>query len=72
VTVSPTEFLGAAGTGGYTYGMKRSEPLGLVGPRGTARRMFLRSRATSIKGGTSEQRNIIGERILGIRREPRP
>ena len=67
------DLLGAAGTVGYTYEMSRVEPLGLVGPRGTARRMFLRSRANSIEGGTSEiQRNIIGERILGLPREPRP
>ena len=61
------DLLGADGLVGYDYTMRRSEGLGLVGPPGSARKLFLRSRANSIEGGTSEiQRNILGERILGL------
>jgi alkylation response protein AidB-like acyl-CoA dehydrogenase len=61
------DLLGADGLVGYDYTMRRSEGLGLVGPAGSSRKLFLRSRANSIEGGTSEiQRNILGERILGL------
>ena len=61
------DLLGPAGLVGYDMSMKRAESLGLVGPAGSARKMFLRSRANSIEGGTSEiQRNILGERVLGL------
>jgi alkylation response protein AidB-like acyl-CoA dehydrogenase len=61
------DLLGPSGQVDYDYSLQRSEALGLVGPAGSARKMFLRSRANSIEGGTSEiQRNILGERILGL------
>lgn len=61
------DLLGPAGLVGYDMTMKRAESLGLVGPAGSARKMFLRSQANSIEGGTSEiQRNILGERVLGL------
>jgi alkylation response protein AidB-like acyl-CoA dehydrogenase len=61
------DLLGSAGLVGYDYEMRRAEHLGLTGPPGWSRKMFLRSRANSIEGGTSEiQRNILGERVLGL------
>src|SRR5690606_25750019 len=61
------DLLGAQALVGYDYTMRRAESLGLVGPPGWGRKMFLRSRANSIEGGTSEiQRNILGERVLGL------
>lgn len=61
------DLLGAAALVEHDYTTRRSEHLGLVGPSGSARKLLLRSRADSIEGGTSEiQRNILGERVLGL------
>jgi len=66
------DLLGPKALVDYDYTMRRAENLGLVGPPGSSRKMFLRSRANSIEGGTSEiQRNILGERVLGLPGEPR-
>jgi alkylation response protein AidB-like acyl-CoA dehydrogenase len=66
------DLLGTDALVDFDYTMRRAEQLGLVGPPGSARKMFLRSRANSIEGGTSEiQRNILGERVLGLPGEPR-
>ena len=72
LTREKLDLLGPAATIGADYEMRRSENLGLVGPPGSSRKMFLRARPNSIEGGTSEiQRNIIGERVLGLPGEPR-
>ncbi len=66
------DLLGAAATVEADYEYHREDHVGYVGPPGTAREMFLRSRANSIEGGTTEiQRNIVGERVLGLPGEPR-
>ena len=52
------------------YDMVRPETAGEA--RSDVRHSFLRARANSIEGGTSEiMRNILGERVLGLPGEPR-
>jgi len=59
------DLLGPEGMLYDSYEMRRPEGAG--GEAGGPQRMFLRSRANSIEGGTSEvMRNILGERVLGL------
>jgi alkylation response protein AidB-like acyl-CoA dehydrogenase len=66
------DLLGADGLVDYDYEFRRPTEAGLEAPLGSSHKMFLRARANSIEGGTSEiMRNILGERILGLPGEPR-
>lgn len=70
VTAFTLDMMGWDGTlfpGGY----QRVRPTSLADPK-ARQKQFLRTRANSIEGGTSEiLRNILGERVLGLPGEPR-
>jgi alkylation response protein AidB-like acyl-CoA dehydrogenase len=65
------DLLGPSGMVDYDFSFRRPDELNVEG-WGDARKGFLRVRANSIEGGTSEiMRNILGEQVLGLPGEPR-
>ena len=63
---------GTAAMVGYDYTFRRSVTLSADGAEQGPHHAFLRVRANSIEGGTSEiMRNILGEQVLGLPGEPR-
>jgi len=66
------DMLGADAMVGYDYTFRRPESLSTEGLENGVRHAFMRVRANSIEGGTSEiMRNILGEQVLGLPGEPR-
>jgi alkylation response protein AidB-like acyl-CoA dehydrogenase len=66
------DLLGMDGQVGFDYTFRRPEDLGATGIERGLQHAFLRVRANSIEGGTSEVlRNILGEQVLGLPGEPR-
>ncbi len=64
--------MGMDGQIGYDYTFRRPEELEVTGASRGVQYAFLRTRANSIEGGTSEiMRNILGEQVLGLPGEPR-
>ncbi len=66
------DLLGADAMVGYDYTFRRPDSLSTEGLENGVRHAFMRVRANSIEGGTSEiMRNILGEQVLGLPGEPR-
>jgi alkylation response protein AidB-like acyl-CoA dehydrogenase len=66
------DLLGPGGLVDFDFTFRRPEQLSTEGIENGVRHAFLRVRANSIEGGTSEiMRNILGEQVLGLPGEPR-
>ena len=66
------DLLGANGLIDYDFTFRRPEQLSVDGMDHGIRYSFLRARANSIEGGTTEiMKNILGEQMLGLPGEPR-
>ena len=72
LTAKVLDLEGPAGMVDYDYQFRRPTAVSLDGKFGDTHHGFLRARANSIEGGTSEiMRNILGEQVLGLPGEPR-
>ncbi len=72
ITEAEVDLLGPEAMTGFDYTFRRPETLSVTGENEGPRYAFMRARANSIEGGTSEvMRNILGEQVLGLPREPR-
>jgi len=72
LTAKVLDIEGPAAMVDYDYEFRRPTAVSLDGKFGDTHHGFLRARANSIEGGTSEiMRNILGEQVLGLPGEPR-